>query len=99
MEIPGLGTFADIGGPSQDLNAVERAMSSVGLSTPLSRFGGGAVGTTLLLFTLKPSFAFENGVARPWAVWSSFDDSGVAPTMVPWWLAAILAGTVVGTVL
>jgi hypothetical protein len=71
------------------LKNIEDALLYVGLYTPLRRFAGFSVITSVLMFLIKPGFAYtESGEARQWSMWSLSPES----TVMPWWLFSILVG-------
>lgn len=71
------------------LKNIEDALTYVGLYTPLRRFAGFSVITSVLMFLIRPGFAYtESGEARQWSMWSVSPES----TVMPWWLFSILVG-------
>jgi len=72
-------------------NAFERFFFSIGLMTgpnaPWYRFGFGAALGAILMWAVRPSFAFtDQGRARPWSIFAPTDPDS---TMIPWWLLPV----------
>lgn len=71
---------------------LQNVLQQIGLGTPGRRLMGVGLGTAGLLYLLKPHTFFDHdGHPRPWSV--TCHDSRLDPVPVPWWMAAILAGT------
>lgn len=75
------------------LKPIESAFMMAGLTTPSRRLAGVAAATGLALYIIKPSQFFAGSTPRPWSMWASEDMSALNPVPVPWWMAAVLAGT------
>ena len=63
--------------------------SAVGLNTPITRFLGTAIVTGGLMLVTQPSFAFDNGVAKPWTITNPSDKNA---TLFPWYIVPAAAG-------
>lgn len=78
------------------LRPIEAGMTSLGLTTPSLRLLGVGAASGAVLYYFKPrQFFHSNGQPRPWSMWQGGDSnfSGLDPVPVPWWMAAVLAGT------
>lgn len=74
-----------------DLTAFETMMVNMGIRTPSSRFAAFGGATLAGIYFMKPDMFFKtDGNPRPWSV-AYPDPEG---TMVPWWMAGVLAGLV-----
>lgn len=72
---------------------IEGSMQALGLNTPLLRFGGGFAATGMALNLAQPSLMFTaDGEAREWIVGSQRQDA----TALPWWMASMGAGVLLG---
>jgi len=82
------------------LDGIESVFAAVGLGQPpygdVLRMLTGFIGTTLILYIMKPSFAFSHDVARPWILAPGSREAGIAPTFIPWWLPGMVVGFVFG---
>jgi hypothetical protein len=76
------------------------ALSALGMGSPAGRFLGVSLISAGLLYLIKPSPFFDiSGAARPWSVLTlgKPSQSGAAPTVVPFYLAALFAGFLAAT--
>lgn len=82
--------------PTTDYTWYEAPFISLGLlgseGSQYLRLGVGTVFGAILLYTLKPSFAFSAaGKPKPWSVTTEATDK-LETTMLPWWMASIGVG-------
>lgn len=93
LRVPGMGEIPVGGQGGSDFGPFQPfadGFTAVGLTTPILRFAGVGTATALALYVFKPSSMFdEAGRARGWYVWS---DGSETTTIIPWWMAGILAG-------
>lgn len=75
------------------MTPIEGTFQSLGLNTPLLRFGGGFAATGLALHIAQPDLMFtKDGEAREWVLSSQREDA----TPLPWWMAAMAPGLLFG---
>jgi len=77
---------------------VEGVNRMLGLTNPLRRFVAGFAISALVLFFLKPSFAFQGDTARPWKLAGGTATGGIEPTIAHWAAVAGLVGLGFGTI-
>lgn len=74
--------------------------TSIGLGTgqyaPLLRFAFGFGVLGLIVNMWKPGFAFEAGRPRSWALITEASEAPIQPTLMPWWLVAMMGGILTG---
>ena len=75
------------------MQAIESAMTAIGLYTPVRRFLGFAAIAGFALYAIKPGAMFDEGMSRPWAIFSDEEDP-IPGTSIPWWMLAIIIGVV-----
>lgn len=74
-----------------DLTRLEMMMVEMGIGTPPARFMAFGGATLAGIYLMKPTMFFKtDGNPRPWSV-AYPDPEG---TIVPWWMAGVLAGFV-----
>lgn len=76
---------------------IEGVFDSFGLmqggNAPLKRFIVVAGLTGLVIWSVRPSFAFQGGEPRPWSMMVGPNvREGAQPTPTPWWVPSLLAG-------
>ena len=70
---------------------IENALASMGLGTPVMRFGALAAGSAAIFYVVKPSIMFNaDGSARPAIYFSKEKDEEATP--LPWWAASLAIG-------
>ncbi len=65
------------------------AYYSLGLTTPTTRFLATAAVAGGLMLVTQPSFAFDNGNAKPWVITNPNDKNA---TVFPWYIVPAAAG-------
>jgi hypothetical protein len=75
------------------MQAFESLLTTLGLYTPVRRFLGFAAITAVAAYAIKPGAMFDEGVSRPWGMFSTEDDP-IPGTSIPWWMLAIIVGVV-----
>lgn len=82
------------------IDTLERFFDGMGLMTGegaiIKRILFGAVLGGFLVTYLKPALMFENGVPRPFSLITSPTETGIKPTMLPWWSAAVVGAFISG---
>lgn len=79
----------------------QKILGLAGMGSPIGRFVGVTALVGAITYATAPAPFFEGGQARPWALLTAGKASrgGVSPTLVPWYVPALLAGFLAATFL
>ena len=66
---------------ASDLNIMEKAMYSLNMTSPVSRFVGIFVATNALVYFVRPSYFFDKLTKEPYP-----------QAVIPWWALGIATG-------
>ena len=79
------------------LMPLEEGLASIGLGSPIARFGVGFAATEVVVQIIQPTSMFLNGQARPWVL--AGERSAIEPTLLTHWLASGAVGLLFATLI
>ena len=79
--------------------SLETGASRLGLNHPGARILFGAALATTVMWAAQPSGMFLHGRPRPFAAWTHPDNTDIAPTKWPWWIAPLAGAFVAGVLI